>query len=234
MSRFSAAWLRHYDPEDPAYDDAEGGEEEEDWLLPLWNAVDKVDERIGSAEDQVARSFAAVAPFLKRRSEDVASSAAATVEASKRLRTFLAWQGVSCFFFGLAMFVGLPVVVVRPQKFAFSFTLGSLAFMASFAALRGTKAHLRLLFQRDRAVFTAAYVTTMLATLHAAVIRRSFLLTVIASTAQFTTLLYYLGSFLPGGYKGVRLFLAAAGRTLRLVLRPILAACFNCCVRLVQ
>ena len=63
------------------------------------------------------------------------------------------------------------------------------------AALRGTKAQLRMLFRRDRALFTLAYATTMLATLHAAVVLRSFIFTVLASAAQFTTYVSFLLRF---------------------------------------
>mmetsp|Transcript_12017 Transcript_12017/g.36150 ORF Transcript_12017/g.36150 Transcript_12017/m.36150 type:complete len:351 (+) Transcript_12017:1089-2141(+) len=182
-TRFSASWLRELNKGDeeapcsssPADDD----DEEQDWfgaLLPTWarSAVDDVDERMAAAEDQVLASLATVSPWLRQRGKDVSDSAAATLEASRRFRLFLAWLFVSVFFFALALFVGLPVLVLRPQKFALCFTLGSVAYMASFAALRGLEAQLRMLCRRERALFSAAYLLTMLATLHVRSRKRTF------------------------------------------------------------
>jgi ABC-type amino acid transport system permease subunit len=56
---------------------------------------------------------------------------------SQRFKGFVVTLLLSVAFFLLAFFVGLPVVVIRPHKFALCFTLGSLCFMASFAMLRG-------------------------------------------------------------------------------------------------
>mmetsp|Transcript_24567 Transcript_24567/g.97488 ORF Transcript_24567/g.97488 Transcript_24567/m.97488 type:complete len:225 (+) Transcript_24567:108-782(+) len=181
------------DDDDDTDDDNVFGEKALDsvvgWARGLYGAVD---ETVAGAEDQLRASLAALPSlhspaWLSRRTHDLGASAAATLEASRRLRIFAAWLLVSAAFFALAFFVGLPVLALRPQKFALCFTLGSLAFMGSFAALRGIRAHLRVLCARERAAFTAAYAATMLATLHAAVVRRSFVLTILASTAQFTT-----------------------------------------------
>jgi ABC-type amino acid transport system permease subunit len=56
---------------------------------------------------------------------------------SQRFKGFVVTLLLSVAFFLLAFFVGLPVVVIRPHKFALCFTLGSLCFMGSFAMLRG-------------------------------------------------------------------------------------------------
>ncbi|KAJ1453381.1 Got1/Sft2-like family-domain-containing protein, partial [Pelagophyceae sp. CCMP2097] len=125
----------------------------------------------------------------------------------RRFRGFVLLLLISLAFFALAVFIGLPVLVLRPQKFALCFTLGSLHAHRSFGVLRGWRNHFRTLLQRERLPFTAAYVLTMLASLHAAVVSRSFILTIICAGLQCTTLLYYLGSYVPGGARGVRIFL---------------------------
>lgn len=230
MSRFSSSWLQEHQKK-PEVDLEEAGGT---WLFPTWASLDRFDEAMANAEDQVLASLALPTSWVQRRSKDVAASAQAGFEASRRFRFFLLWLLVALFFFTLAFVIGLPVLVLRPQKFALCFTLGSIAYMGAFAAFRGLRAQLSMLFRRDRALFTLAYLTTMILTLHAAVVLRSFLLTVLASTAQFTTLLYYLGTFIPGGYRGVKAFLTAATKTLRIILKPILSACFHCCLRAFQ
>ena len=101
--------------------------------------------------------------------------------------------------------------------------------MASFGVLRGARAQLRTLCAANRLPFTLAYVSTMAATLWAACVRRSYVLTVLAAAAQLTTLLYYLGTYVPGGPRGVRLFLRAVTKTAALMLKPLCFACSKCC-----
>ena len=87
------------------------------------------------------------------------------------------------FFMGLgSMF--LPMVILVPQKFAFCFTLGSLLFMASFAALKGPGAYCKSIMQPDVLPRTVAYFSSMALTIYAAMIARSYILVVIASSIQ--------------------------------------------------
>ena len=46
---------------------------------------------------------------------------------------------LSVVFFALAFFIGLPTIMMRPHKFALTFTLGSFFFMGSFAMLKVIK-----------------------------------------------------------------------------------------------
>lgn len=48
---------------------------------------------------------------------------------------------LSVVFFLLAFFIGLPAFMIRPHKFALTFTLGSFFFMGSFAMLKVGTAH---------------------------------------------------------------------------------------------
>lgn len=210
--------------------DVEAQDDEEglfDWAQSMYST--SFEDHVANAEDSIRASFAVFTPWVERGSR----SAQATLEATRAFRYFAAAIMVSVFFFGLAVSF-LPVLPLRPQKFAVCFTLGSVAWMSSFALLRGWKSQLRMLCATNRLVFTAAYFVTIFATLYAAVIRRSFLFTIVSSTAQFTTLLYYLGTFIPGGYRGVQLLIASITRTARFVLKPLLAGCVKCCMALMR
>lgn len=210
--------------------DVEAQDEESllDWAQSMYST--SFEDHVANAEDSIRASLSVFTPWVERGSR----SAQATLEATRSFRYFAAAIVVSLFFFGLAVFVGLPVLPLRPQKFAICFTLGSVAWMSSFALLRGWKSQLRMLCAKNRLVFTFAYFFTIFATLYAAVIRRSFIFTIVSSTAQFTTLLYYLGTFIPGGYRGVQLLIASISRTARFVLKPLLAGCVKCCMALVR
>ncbi|KAF9401457.1 protein transport protein sft2 [Mortierella sp. AD011] len=76
--------------------------------------------------------------------------------------------GVACFM--IAFFVGLPMFVISPSKFATSFTLGSILMMTSFALLRGPMAHVKALITKERLPFTGAYFGSMVFTLYASLI----------------------------------------------------------------
>lgn len=65
------------------------------------------------------------------------------MEATQRFRRCVASLLVAAFFFALAFFVGLPVLPLRPQKFSFSFTLGSMAYMNAFVRVAGGGRHRR-------------------------------------------------------------------------------------------
>jgi hypothetical protein len=52
-------------------------------------------------------------------------------------KVFCALLFLSALFFALAFFIGVPLLVTRPQKFAISFTMGSITFMGSFGILKG-------------------------------------------------------------------------------------------------
>ena len=233
MSKFSR-WLDAVQDEEAGLMD-EDEDEDEFAFLPAWakSAVSSFDASMDKTEDFLAAQQEKwTPPWLTTK--NVQDSAQATLEASKRFRMFVCMLLVSAFFFAFAFFVALPVLVLRPQKFALCFTMGSLIFMGSFGALRGVKAQLQTLCQLNRLPFTLAYVSTMIATLWAACIKRSFLLTVIASALQITTLLYYLGSYVPGGARGVRLFLKAIYKTAAIILKPVCFACSKCCSTLVR
>ncbi|KAF9419178.1 protein transport protein sft2 [Entomortierella beljakovae] len=77
--------------------------------------------------------------------------------------------GLACFM--IAFFVGLPMFVISPTKFATSFTLGSILMMTSFALLRGPMAHVKSLITKERLPFTGAYFGSMIFTLYVSLIR---------------------------------------------------------------
>jgi hypothetical protein len=116
------------------------------------------------------------------------------------------------------------MLAVRPQKFALSFTFGSLTFMGSFGILKGPVEHLKSMFQADRLYFTFLYFGSMFVTLYATFSfggASGYLLVISSSAAQLLSLLWYLISFLPGGAAGLKYVVAAMGH----MLKPIIVGC---------
>ena len=130
-------------------------------------------------------------------------------------------------FFALAFFVGVPLIAARPQKFALSFTCGSLTFMGSFAVMKGPAEHVKSMCEPDRLWFTFIYVGSMLMTLYFTFSFggvSGYVLVLSASGVQLVALLWYLISFLPGGMTGLQYVMAAMGH----ILKPVIVACARC------
>lgn len=142
----------------------------------------------------------------------------------QRFRMFCALLVLSALFFALGFSVGLPMIAIRPQKFALCFTFGSLTFMASFGILVGPKEHMTGMLTSARLPFTVLYFGSMLATLYFTFNvggATGYLFVIGASGAQLVALLWYLISFLPGGSTGLSMLLSAMGR----ILKPVAIAC---------
>lgn len=144
----------------------------------------------------------------------------------QRFKVFCAMLLLSALFFALAFFVGIPTLAVKPQKFALSFTCGSLMFMGSFGILKGPEEHLRSMFAPDRMLFTTIYMGSMFVTLYLTCTKggvKGYTLVMTASGVQLIALLWYLVSFLPGGTAG----LAVISRVICTMLQPILKGCLK-------
>jgi Got1/Sft2-like family len=116
--------------------------------------------------------------------------------------------------------------MMRPQKFALSFTCGSLTFMASFGILKGPKEHLLSMCTADRLLFTTIYLGSMFLTLYLTCTKgglKGYALVITSSVVQLVALLWYLVSFLPSGTMGLQLVV----RVICTMLQPIFRACFK-------
>ena len=67
---------------------------------------------------------------------------------------FAAFLGGGLLALAMAVFVFLPVIIIAPAKFASAFTLGSTLIMSSFFALKGFKAQLAHMLDKDRLLFS--------------------------------------------------------------------------------
>lgn len=146
---------------------------------------------------------------------------------------FCALLLLSALFFILGFAVGLPLITIRPQKFALCFTFGSLTFMGSFAILKGPYDHLIGMLQKDRLLFTVIYASSMLSTLWFTMNvggPMGYIMVLSSSAFQIVALLWYLISFIPGGASGLHILVA----TLIKMIRPIIIGCAKVWTKLLQ
>lgn len=140
------------------------------------------------------------------RAKTMARSATTSIsEITISRQTWMYFFG--CASLGIALiglsFMFLPMIVLFPQKFALLFTLGSLSLLTSLSILRGHTAFIKHLMSWNRVPFSSTYILSMLGTLWASLVRRSYLLTIAFSSVQVCALAYFLVSYIPGGKRAL-------------------------------
>jgi hypothetical protein len=108
---------------------------------------------------------------------------------------------VACFALCFAI---LPILALKPRKFAVLWTLGSLLFVVSFGVLQGPMAYLMHLFSPNRLIFTVAYFGSIVATLVFSMGMKSTILTILAVIVQVIAALWYAVSYFPMGTQSLK------------------------------
>jgi hypothetical protein len=156
-----------------------------------------------SANSSIASAFTSVTNKVRELPANV-QSAASFVPSRQALTAFFIMIAAGSFFIFMAFFMFLPVIVLVPQKFAISFTIGSIFIVGSFFALKGPKAQFYHMISKERWPFTAGFIGSMAATIYVSVVLHSYILSVVFAVIQVLALLYYLMSYFPGGTAGMQ------------------------------
>ncbi|KAH9948498.1 ER-to-golgi vesicle protein transport Sft2 [Amylocystis lapponica] len=106
-----------------------------------------------------------------------------------------------CFF---VAFFTLPLLAIRPAKFALAFSLGSLLVMFGFSVLIGPINHLKHLVSKERLPFSVAYIASLALTLYFALGAHSYLGCLIGAIIQVVALVSYVLAYFPGGITTLR------------------------------
>ncbi|GJE88944.1 ER-to-golgi vesicle protein transport Sft2 [Phanerochaete sordida] len=106
-----------------------------------------------------------------------------------------------CFF---VSFITLPMLALRPAKFALSFSLGSLLVMFGFSVLIGPINHMKHLVSKERLPFSFAYITSLALTLYFSLGAHSYIGSLICAIIQVFALVSYVLAYFPGGVQTLR------------------------------
>jgi len=109
---------------------------------------------------------------------------------------------LACFVISFALF---PIISTRPRKLVILWTLGSILFLASWAAIMGPWTYVQHLASTPRLPFTGAYFGSLGLTLYFSLGLHSTLLTLFSAIFQLACLIWYLVSYFPMGSSGLRL-----------------------------
>ncbi|KAK4226932.1 Got1/Sft2-like family-domain-containing protein [Podospora fimiseda] len=108
-----------------------------------------------------------------------------------------------CFVLAIALFPALSLA--RPRKLVVLWTLGSILFLSSFAAMMGPWAYVQHLASAPRLPFTAAYFGSLGMTIYFSIGLQSTILTLLSAIIQLGCLVWYLVSYFPMGSSSLRL-----------------------------
>lgn len=148
-------------------------------------------------------------------------------------------------FGGLAIFVGLPTIVIRPSKFVICSTLCSLCVASSIIILKKPSVFLAEIWcailelfncnnnntetgstGSGMTVFPLVFLMiTNILTIYITVFYHNYLYTILASCLQCLSIIYYLLSYIPGGTRSLSML---SSSIYYLVLKPLIAAGWNC------
>jgi len=106
-----------------------------------------------------------------------------------------------CFF---VAFLTLPLLALRPAKFALAFSLGSLLVMFGFSVLIGPINHAKHLLSKERLPFTLVYFGSLGLTLFFSLGRHSYIGSLVCGIIQVIALVAYILQFFPGGVQTLR------------------------------
>lgn len=108
---------------------------------------------------------------------------------------------IACF--ALCFFI-MPVLALKPRKFAVLWSLGSMLFIISFGVLQGPLNYLKHLLSSTRILFTVAYFGSIILTLVFSIGLKSTLLTILACIMQVVAALWYGVSYFPMGTQSLK------------------------------
>jgi len=112
---------------------------------------------------------------------------------------------IICFFL-------FPVLAPKPRKLVVLWTLGSILFLSSFAAIMGPWAYVQHLASTPRLPFTAAYFGSLGLTIYSSMGLHNTILTLFSAIVQLACLAWYLVSYFPMGSSSLRLMSSFGAR----------------------
>ncbi|OAV98579.1 hypothetical protein PTTG_01791 [Puccinia triticina 1-1 BBBD Race 1] len=165
----------------------------------------------GPGSNPFSRFTSSISGYVPLRSNERSNEEEAYYALSRWERTigFLMCTTGAMICFIISFFT-LPLLAIKPRKFAVSFSLGSILFMIGFMVLQGPVQHLKHIFSRDRLPFTVSYLISLSGTLYFAIGLHSYLGTLISGLIQVVVLIVYFVAYFPGGLTTLR-FMGSIG-----------------------
>jgi len=142
-----------------------------------------------------------------------------------RLSTSVYLMLASITFGVIAIFVGLPIVALRPSKFIMCMTLSTLLGASSVAVMKKPSVFFSELVSGplEKSIPLIAVFISCILTIYVTVTIHRYLYIIAAGGFQLLCMLWYIASFIPGGYAGLRVLLQACYYMVRTAMMPCIA-----------
>ncbi|KAK8813631.1 hypothetical protein WA556_000207 [Blastocystis sp. ATCC 50177/Nand II] len=137
-------------------------------------------------------------------------------DAGDRMKEVLGLLALALVFFAIAYFIGLPTLILRPAKFAISFTMGSFMVLGALARFQGTNRFFSSIFQPERLPKTVLYIVSLLLSVLCAVVWKSYVGTVASSLLQVGMLAVFVLESFPAGSRITSLMIMSVKKLLSL------------------
>jgi len=126
----------------------------------------------------------------------------------------------------LAILIGVPTIVLRPQKFVLCLTVSTLLAASSVIILQKPSIFVKNMFtggfKASAPILLLLFAS--LSTIYVTIFLKKYVLIILCGGAQLASILWYLASFIPGGTRGLQLITKAAYVMLKTLLKPCLFA----------
>ena len=122
----------------------------------------------------------------------------------------------------LAIFVGLPTIVLKPSKFVICISLSALCAMSSAIVLQKPSVFFSGLLEGglEKATPVLLLFSSILFTLYSAIVVHKYMVVVFAGGIEVLAMFYYLSSFIPGGTTGLYVLLKSGWTLMYAFLTP--------------
>jgi Got1/Sft2-like family len=196
------------------------------WVDQQRNAELVVDEEEGGSPSSsfMGQLSAIQDSFTNQLSELSGSLADAPLSAAFRARVTHAIYllGISVIFGLLAIFIGLPTLILRPAKFVICITLCTLSAAGSVIILQKPAVFFGGLVKNGimNALPVILLFTSMIFTIYCTVFIHKYLVILFAGGVQLLCMAFYLASFIPGGSRGLIVLLKMGYAVLSTAMKP--------------
>ena len=197
-----------------------------------WLSQQKSAEIVGDVEEGGTMSllgpltFSTMQDSLMNQVSVVTGSLPDPAAFRNRFKYVIYLLGISIIFALLAVFIGIPTLVLRPAKFVICMTLCTLSAAGSVIVLQAPSVFCSNLLKGGllNALPVILLLFSMIFTIYATIFVHKYIIVIFAGAGQLLCLAFYLASFIPGGSKGLIVLLRMGYVILSTAMMPCIYA----------
>ena len=186
----------------------------------------QIDDSAEGESSSILGQFSSLQESLTSQMQELAGSLpdAGPLSAAfrKRLKLAIYLLIAAAIFFLLAIFVGLPTLILRPSKFVLCITLATILAASSVIVIQKPSVFFKNLLNSGfvNAAPMISVIFASMMTIYLTVFIKRYIVIILAAAFQVCCVLWYLASFIPGGTRGLQILGKAAFLIIKTLLKP--------------